>query len=115
MSTESGARAERQAEEFLKARGFLILERNFRTPFGEIDLVAQDGDTVVFVEVRARSSDAFGSAAETVTRPKRLKLIKTAQAFAQRRNLDAPQRFDVVALSPEGVTHIPDAFDAEGR
>ena len=113
MSQELGARAERAAEEFLKERGFQILERNFRTRFGEIDLVARDGDTVVFVEVRARSSDAFGTPEETVGRTKRRRLIKTALAFAQSRGLDAPQRFDVVALSAAGVTHIPDAFGAE--
>ena len=114
MSQEAGARAERQAEEFLKARGMRILARNFRTRFGEIDLVAQDGETVVFVEVRARSSGAFGAAQETVTLAKRRRIIRTAAAYAQSRRLDAPLRFDVVALSPQGTLHIPAAFDATG-
>ena len=114
MSRDAGARAERQAEEFLKERGMRILARNFRTRFGEIDLVAQDGDTVVFVEVRSRSSDAFGTAQETVTLAKRRRIIRTAMAYAQSRRLDAPLRFDVVALSPQGPLHIPAAFDSTG-
>ena len=114
MSREAGARAERLAEEFLRERGMRILARNFRTRFGEIDLVAQDGETVVFVEVRSRSSDAFGTPQETVTVAKRRRIIRTARAYAQSRSLDAPLRFDVVALSPQGTLHIPGAFDATG-
>jgi len=114
MSREAGAQAERAAEAFLAARGWKILERNFRTRFGEIDLVAQDGETVVFVEVRSRSSDAYGTPQETVTAAKRRRIIRTAQAYAQNRRLDAPLRFDVVALSPAGTLHIPAAFDATG-
>jgi len=114
VSKAKGEQAERQAEDYLKARGWTILERNFRTRFGEIDLVARDGDTVVFVEVRSRSSDSFGSPEETVTREKRRRIIRTAQAYAQSRRLDAAMRFDVVALSPQGTRHIPGAFDATG-
>jgi putative endonuclease len=114
MSREAGARAERQAEEFLIGRGLRILERNFRTRFGEIDLVAREGETVVFVEVRFRASAAFGTPQETVTAAKRRRIIRTALAYAQSRRLDAPLRFDVVALSPRGVVHIPAAFDATG-
>ena len=114
MSREKGERAERAAEAFLRSRGMLILARNFRTRFGEIDLVAQDGQTVVFVEVRSRSSDAFGSPQETVTVSKRRRIIRSAQVYALSRQLDAPLRFDVVALSPKGMLHIPAAFDATG-
>ncbi|MDD5628748.1 MAG: YraN family protein [Elusimicrobia bacterium] len=115
MSRAAGERAERQAEEFLRQRGMTILARNFRTRSGEIDLVAQDGETVVFVEVRSRSSEAFGSPEETVTAVKRRRIIRTALAYAQSRGLDVPLRFDVVALSPRGILHIPGAFDAAGR
>ena len=114
MSREAGARAEREAEGYLRERGMRVLARNFRTRFGEIDLVVQDGETVVFVEVRARSSDAFGSPQETVTAAKRRRIIRTAMAYAQSRCLDAPLRFDVVALSPQGILHIPAAFDGTG-
>ena len=114
MSIEKGAEAEREAEAFLKAKGFKILERNFRLRMGEIDLIARDADVVVFVEVRARSSNAFGTPQETVTMAKRRRIIRTAQAYVQRHALDAPMRFDVVARSHEGMLHIPDAFDTTG-
>ncbi len=114
MSKVKGDAAERQAEEFLKSRGFAIVERNFRTRMGEIDLVAKDGETAVFVEVRSRSSSAFGSPEETVTAPKRRRLILTAQAWAQSRAWEGPMRFDVVAITPAETLHIPDAFDAAG-
>jgi putative endonuclease len=114
MSRDAGARAERRAEEFLLEKGMRILARNFRSRFGEIDLVAQDGETVVFVEVRSRTSERFGTPQETVTRPKRRRIILTAMAYAQRLRLDAPLRFDVVAISPQGTVHIPAAFDGTG-
>ncbi|MBI5241293.1 MAG: YraN family protein [Elusimicrobia bacterium] len=113
-SNAAGERAEREAEAFLRGRGMRILARNFRSRCGEIDLVAQDGETVVFVEVRSRSSDAFGSAQETVTAAKRRRIIRTALVYAQSRGLDAPLRFDVVAISPRGLEHIPGAFDGTG-
>ena len=114
MSREKGEAAERRAEDYLKSLGLVIVERNFRTRFGEIDLVARDGETVVFVEVRFRSSNAFGLPQETVDAAKRRRIIRTAQAYVQSRRLDAPLRFDVVALSPRGALHIPAAFDASG-
>ena len=114
MSREAGERAERRAEEFLRGRGLSILARNFRTRFGEIDLVAQDGETVVFVEVRSRSRDDFGTAGESVTAAKRRRIIRAALAYAQSRAPDAPLRFDVVAISPRGLEHIPGAFDGTG-
>jgi putative endonuclease len=114
VSREAGARAERRAEEFLVGRGLSILARNFRTRFGEIDLVARDGETVVFVEVRFRAGTAFGTPQETVTPAKRRRIIRAALAYAQSRAPDAPLRFDVVAISPRGLEHIPGAFDGTG-
>ena len=114
MSKVKGDAAERQAEGWLKSRGFAILERNFRTRMGEIDLVARDGETAVFVEVRSRASSAFGAPQETVTGPKRRRLILTARAWAQSRAWEGPMRFDVVAISPGETIHIPGAFDAAG-
>lgn len=114
MSRDTGARAERAAEEHLKSLGWSILERNFRSRRGEIDLVARDGETVVFVEVRARASSAFGVPEETVGPAKRRRLILTAQRWIQSRHPESPLRFDVIAISPQGLRHIPDAFDATG-
>ncbi|MFA6002825.1 MAG: YraN family protein [Elusimicrobiota bacterium] len=113
-SRDQGAQAEQAAEEYLKGRGMRILDRNFRARCGEIDLVAQDGDTIVFVEVRSRSDVSFGRPEETVGPVKRRRIVRTAALYAQIRGLDAPMRFDVVALSPKGLEHIPEAFDATG-
>ena len=96
----------------MKCRGYDVLERNFRTKLGEIDIVARDRDTLVFVEVRARSSLRFGRAAETVGPRKRRKLLKTAQAYALARRLDCPMRFDVIAVEAGRLEHICDAFGA---
>lgn len=113
MSREDGAVYERLAAEHLEKKGWTILARNFTAKVGELDLVARDGETVVFVEVRQRSSLGFGTPAETIGRSKIRKLIKTAQFFAMTRGLeDEPMRFDVVAFDGEALEHIEDAFQA---
>lgn len=112
---ESGRRAEELAGELLMAKGFLIVEKNFRAKVGEIDLIAKDKDEIVFVEVRSRASASFGGAAASVGGAKRRKLIKAAQLWLQVRGYDGPCRFDVVALDAGQVEHIPAAFDGSGR
>ncbi len=107
---ELGAKFEEKAAEFLSLRGYAILDRNFRTRLGEIDIVAQDRDTVVFVEVRARGSSRFGTPAETVGPLKRRRLISAARVYAQRRRLDCPMRFDVIAIEAGRLEHLIDAF-----
>lgn len=109
---EAGLQAEDKAVQFLEDFGYEVLERNFRAKTGEIDIVARDGETVVFVEVRSRASAAFGSAAATVDHPKRRRIIRTAQAYAQARRLDCPMRFDVIAIDGGVLDHVPDAFQA---
>ena len=96
--------------EWLAAKGWRILARNFRTRRGELDIVAQDGDAVVFVEVRCRGSRDFGSPAETVGRLKRRRLWAAAAAYAQRLDPEVPTRFDVVSVEPGGIEHVVDAF-----
>ncbi len=114
----SGQRAEDLALATLEARGLSLVERNYRCPQGELDLVMQDHGTLVVVEVRYRREPSHGSAAETVGPEKRRKLILATQHFLQshaalRRK---PLRFDVVAMAGEGeavaVEWIPDAFQA---
>lgn len=114
MSREKGFQAETVAAEFLKGLGYSIRERNFNCRMGEIDIIAQDGETLVFVEVKARASAAFGLPQETVTFSKRRKIIKTALLYSQRERLDCPMRFDVVAIQNGAVEHISGAFDAFG-
>ena len=96
----SGNGAEDRAASFLVERGLKIIERNYRCRFGEIDLVAREGSTVVFVEVRARASDAFGGAAASITHAKRRKLLATARYYLRCHGArEAACRFDVVLLT----------------
>jgi putative endonuclease len=111
-----GAFGERLAAAHLEAKGYRIRARNFRCREGEIDIVAEDGDTLVFVEVRTRRGDALGGPAESVTAIKEARLVAVATAYVQ--TLSEPpadQRIDVVAvqLSPAGrllaIDHIEGA------
>ena len=111
-----GAFGERLAAAHLEAKGYRIRERNFRCPEGEIDIVAEDGDCLVFVEVRARRGDALGTPAESVTAAKERRLVAVATAYLQEHDsLPANQRIDVVTveLTPQGrllaVRHIEGA------
>ncbi len=112
---ETGRAAEDQAAALLTKMGMTIVEKNFRAKVGEIDLIVRDKDEIVFVEVRARASSAFGGAAASVGGAKRRKLIKAAQLWLQARSWSGPCRFDVVALDAGRAEHIPAAFDVSGR
>ena len=107
-----GDAAEALAAEFLEARGLRIVARNYRCKFGEIDLVARSGATLVFVEVRARTSDAFGGAAGSITRTKRRRLVAAARHYLARYGADSACRFDAVLLSggARRIEWITDAF-----
>ncbi|KTC97194.1 hypothetical protein Lgee_1855 [Legionella geestiana] len=116
MANAYGKEAEQIACVWLKRQGLLEVTRNFSCRFGEIDLVMQDADSLVFVEVRARSSAAFGGAAASVTTQKQQKIRRTAAFYLTkhpaRQGRDA--RFDVVCLdgSPARITWIKNAFGA---
>jgi putative endonuclease len=99
----TGGRGEAVAAEYLRGQDYRIIEMNWRCPRGEIDIVAQDGASLVFVEVRTRSSTAMGSAEESVTRAKQRRLIELATTYLLRSEAQAqpwkgPWRIDVVAL-----------------
>ena len=107
-----GVHAETLAAAFLEHRGLTILERNYRCRLGEIDLVARDGATTVFVEVRRRASGAFGSAAESITASKRAKLIRAASYYLSRLGDEPRCRFDALLIEgePPRIDWIRDAF-----
>jgi putative endonuclease len=110
-----GADAESRALSFLQGQGLKLVARNWRCKAGELDLVMRDADTVVITEVRQRSRDDYGFAAETVDGRKQLKLARAARLWlAQRPEFaDAPLRFDVVALDGRGnIDWIREAFEA---
>ena len=98
-----GRECEKQARVYLESQGLTFLEQNYRSRYGEIDLIMQDQTTLVFVEVRYRDSNAFGSAAETVDIRKQNKLRTTAEYYLQQHQKYKmyPCRFDVVAASPD--------------
>ena len=98
-----GARFEQRALESLEHAGLKLVERNYRTRFGELDLVMRDGNTLVFVEVRYRRDSRFGGGAASVGPAKREKLTRAAQGFLQAhpRLAAMPCRFDVVAFDGE--------------
>lgn len=107
-----GKAAERRAEAFLAAQGFVTLARNFRRRFGEIDLIMRDGESLVFIEVRMRESNNRVSAAESIDFRKRRKLLLVAEAYLQTSGWDGPSRFDVVLVGHEqAIDWIADAFD----
>ncbi len=116
MSTTSiGRDAEALAKAFLEQKGYLSLCQNYRSGPREIDLIMRDGDTVVFIEVKARSRTYYGTPAEFVTPAKRKLLTLAAQAYLMEENLlDSSARFDVVEVYLGGgrVNHIENAFDA---
>lgn len=115
---KTGRRGEKQAETFLKRKGFNLLGRRVRVgTHDEIDLIAREGDTMVFVEVKTRRSEAFGRPAAAVTREKRRRLSRAAVTFLKKRKLRPSYiRFDVVEVveEPFEIRHIENAFQMEG-
>ena len=110
----AGARAEELCAELLRRAGLRILARNWRCRHGEIDLVAEDGRTLVFAEVRYRRDEHFGGAAESVTAAKRARLVAAARLYLMRRP-EADCRFDVMlldALEARRIQWIRNAFTA---
>lgn len=107
-----GVEAETMAAAFLERRGLTIVVRNYRCRLGEIDLVARDGGTTVFVEVRSRATSAFGGAAASITPAKRLKLLKTARHYLSRLRTAPECRFDALLIEgePPRIEWIRNAF-----
>ncbi|MEX2144478.1 MAG: YraN family protein [Anaerolineales bacterium] len=112
-----GSWGEQRAAEFLEKLGYLILARNVRSEYGEIDLLARQGQVLVFVEVKARSSTAFGQPEEAITPLKQQRLLDCAQDYLQAHpEMDGDWRVDVVSIrrvqgeQPE-ILHFENALD----
>jgi putative endonuclease len=108
-----GKEAEDAAAEYLQTRGLSVLARNWRCKGGEIDLVCRDGQTLVFVEVRARRSADFGGAGGSITASKRQRLIHAARLYLARENRPPPCRFDALLYDAGQPTWLKDAFQAD--
>ncbi|MES1981200.1 MAG: YraN family protein [Pseudomonadota bacterium] len=109
----SGVQAEQQAEQFLLRHGLRLVQRNYRCRYGEIDLVMQDGPTLVFAEVRLRQRDDFGGAGASINAAKQHKLVHTAQHYLATLSHIPPCRFDAVLLRAQDgsdIIWIRDAF-----
>ncbi len=114
---ERGKSAEREATLYLRRRGYKIIAQNLRLKAGEIDLVALKGDLVVFVEVKARSSEEFGTPVEGLLPRQQQRIRRAAEIFLAKRGWsERDRRFDLIAvdLNEKGqvkrIEHIPDAF-----
>jgi putative endonuclease len=116
---ERGRAAEAGAAAWLEAQGYRVIDRNHRTPQGEVDLVCEEGDALCFVEVRSRATELHGTPAESIDRAKARKVVRAAEDWALRHEaLDRLIRFDVVSvLQGEGgptFELIRAAFDSDG-
>ncbi len=112
---ELGKKGEEWARKFLLRQGYKIIATNHRSRFGEIDIISEDKGTVVFIEVKTRSSIAFGTPIEAVTHSKQKRLYRLAEDFLITHHLESkPVRFDVLSLTVQGndmkVEHVIGAF-----
>ena len=101
---------------FLRKKGYRIISRNYKNSVGEIDIIAQDGETVVFVEVKTRTNYSFGYPFESVHRRKRQKLKNLALLYLKKQRKEFPVRFDVLSITcadngSRQIEHIQDAFE----
>ncbi|MFH0933017.1 MAG: YraN family protein [Nitrospirota bacterium] len=111
-----GIKGENLAVKFLKEKGYRIIARNYKTPIGEIDIIAQDGTTTVFIEVKTRTDEFFGQPFEAVNKRKRQKLKNVALFYLKRHERAFPVRFDVLSIfyrenGKKEIEHIKDAFE----
>lgn len=117
-----GDKGEKAAVTYLKKQGYRILAKQYRNQFGEIDIIAEDRKTAVFVEVKTRTTEAAGQPFEAVDRRKQDKITRVALAWLKKhQRLEKPSRFDVVSIVwPEGgaepqISHFQNAFEPTGR
>jgi putative endonuclease len=111
-----GTKGEDLAVRFLQKKGYRIVKRNYKTPVGEIDIIARDGDTIVFIEVKTRTDISFGYPFEAVNKRKRQKLKNLALLYLKRQGKESPVRFDVLSIfcmddGKKDIEHIKDAFE----
>jgi putative endonuclease len=112
---KQGAQAEHLAAQYLQQKGLKLVAQNYRSRFGEIDLIMQDGATLVFIEVRLRRNAGFGGAAASIDAHKQQRIIRTAQQYLASLARTPPCRFDAVLLDDvqgENLQWLKNAFDA---
>lgn len=105
-----GKAGEEQALRYLKKNGYRILERNFRNPFGEVDIIAAKDDTVAFIEVKTRLSENYGAPSEAVDSRRRQKYIQAAKYYFYGKQIEQTVRFDIIEILNGELNHIENAF-----
>ena len=106
-----GNKGEKLVEAYLKKQGCKILLRNYRTPFGEADIIAQDGDEIAFIEVKTRSGDKFGAPKEAVGKDKQRRYYQIAKCYWVQNGEEPNARFDVAEVYADGkIEYIKNAF-----
>lgn len=105
-----GREGEAAAVKYLEKSGYKIIERNFRTPFNEVDIIASTGETVAFIEVKTRLSDSFGLPNEAVTPSRQRLYFRAAEYYFSDRPIDCIVRFDIIEVFRGKINHIEDAF-----
>ncbi len=103
---------ESRAAKFLQKSGYKILHRNYKCPFGEIDVIAQKDSTICFIEVKTRSSDNFGAPNQAVNKTRQSRYINSARYYFSGKEIDCTIRFDVIEITKQGINHIENAFTA---
>jgi len=111
-----GRKGEDIASQFLRKKGYKIIGRNYKTNLGEIDIIAKDADTIVFIEVKTRADNSFAHPFESVHAKKRQKLKNLALLYMKKQKKEFPARFDVLSIvlkanGPHEIEHIKDAFE----
>lgn len=104
-----GLEGESKAVEYLKSKSYQIIETNYHSRYGEIDIIAKDKDTFVFIEVKYRKNSKFGLGSESVSMKKISSISKTARYYLKSEDIDC--RFDVVSIDKNEITHIINAFE----
>jgi len=110
--SNKGREGEKAAALYFEEKGFLILERNFRSLIGEVDIIALDRETIIFAEVKTWSAYGIEALEQSLNAKKRHKIIETSKYFLSlhREYKYMAIRFDVIFISPDGITHIASAF-----
>lgn len=116
LTTDIGKKHENEAVNFLKNSGYKIIEQNFKLlPIGEIDIIAKDKNTIVFVEVKYRKNNLFGSPSQFVNKSKQQKITRTALCYIKKNNIKSDIRFDVISICDSEIEHIKNAFCVDNK
>lgn len=110
-----GKEGERKARWYLRLHGWKIIEKNFKNPFGEVDIIAKKKDVLAFIEVKTRLTDIFGTPSQAVTKQRQQRYIMGAKYYFANREADCTVRFDVIEIFRGQINHIENAFRDSSR